>query len=97
MKTGTRLASAVCGTEVMVIRGAAVTLECGGAPMVEAGGARQASQPAAGLADGTELGKRYTHKTTGLQVLCVKPGPGTLSVGGVPLDIMASKQLPSSD
>jgi|SRR5262249_21164262 hypothetical protein len=97
MKTGMRLASAVCGTEVMVIRSATVTLECGGAPMVEAGGTRSADEPAAGLAGGTELGKRYTDKTTGLQVLCVKPGAGTLSVAGVPLDLMASKQLPSSD
>lgn len=97
MKTGTRLLSAVCDTEVMVVRGAEVELECGGAPMVESGAERLGGGPADGLAGGTELGKRYSHEESGLQVLCVKPGAGTLTVSGVPLERMASKQLPSSD
>ena len=97
MKTGTRLVSTVCDTEVMVVRGADVELACGGAPMVEQGAERSGTGPAAGFDTGTELGKRYTHEPSGLQVLCVKPGPGTLSVEGVPLKQLASKQLPSSD
>ena len=97
MKTGTRLASAVCDTEVMVIRGAEVELACGGAPMVEPGSERPGGGPVAGLDGGTDLGKRYAHDASGLQVLCVKPGSGTLTVAGVPLELMASKQLPSSD
>ena len=97
MKTGTRLASAVCDTEVMVVRGADVDLACGGAPMVEAGGLRPGGGPAEGLDGGTELGKRYVHEASGLQLLCVKPGAGTLSVDGVALEQMAAKQLPSSD
>ena len=36
MKPGTRLKSAACDTEVMVIRSAGGTIECGGAPMGEA-------------------------------------------------------------
>lgn len=97
MKTGTRLASAVCDTEVMVVRGAEVDLACGGSPMVEAGGHRPGGGPTEGLDAGTELGKRYVHEASGLQLLCVKPGTGTLTVDGVPLQLMAAKQLPSSD
>ena len=97
MKTGARLASAVCDTEVMVVRGAEVELACGGAPMVEPGGVRGTGAPADGHSSGTQLGKRYSHEESGLQVLCVKPGAGTLSVGDVPLTQVASKQLPSSD
>ncbi|CAM3464392.1 hypothetical protein NODU109028_18350 [Nocardioides dubius] len=98
MKTGMRLASVTCATEVMVVRAADVALECGGAPMVEAGtDAAPAGAPASGLDAGTELGKRYVHAASGVQVLCVKPGAGTLSVAGEPLELVASKQLPSSD
>ena len=97
MKTGTRLVSTVCDTEVMVVRGADVELACGGAPMAEQGAERSASGPAEGQDSGTELGKRYTHEPSGLQVLCVKPGAGTLSVEGASLEQLASKQLPSSD
>jgi len=97
MKTGTRVASAVCGTEVMVVRGADVVLECGGQPVVEAGAAAPSGAPAPGLDQGTQLGKRYVHEASGLQVLCVKPGDGTLSVAGEPLRLVESKQLPSSD
>ena len=97
MKTGTRLVSTVCDTEVMVVRGADVALSCGGAPMGEQGAERSAGGVANGLDGGTELGKRYTHEASGLQVLCIRPGAGTLSVGDVPLAQVASKQLPSSD
>ena len=97
MKTGTRLASAVCDTEVMVVRGADVELVCGGVPMIEPGGERGTRAPADGHSSGTQLGKRYTHEASGLQVLCIRPGAGTLSVGDVPLAQVASKQLPSSD
>ncbi|KSZ56088.1 hypothetical protein Z045_25180 [Rhodococcus pyridinivorans KG-16] len=96
MKTGTRALSTVCDTEVMIIRAAEVELFCGGAPMVTARDG-QAGAPEAGLDGGTLLGKRYTHAPSGLEVLCVKPGAGTLSVNGEPLTEVAAKQLPSSD
>jgi hypothetical protein len=98
MKPGTRLVSTVCDTEVMVVRGADVALYCGGAPMVEAGAERpEGHRPAGGFAGGTGLGKRYLHPDSGLQVLCVRPGAGSLSVDGVVLEPMVSKPLPSSD
>ncbi len=92
---GLRLKSAVCDTEVVIVRPPKepVTLECGGAPMGgEAGGA-----VSPGHAGGTVLGKRYEHAPAGLEVLCVKPGAGSLSVEGVELTLKGAKQLPSSD
>ena len=96
MKIGTRALSTVCDTEVMVIRGAEVELCCGGAPMVTVRDG-QSGSPQPGLDGGTLLGKRYGHGSSGLQVLCVKPGNGTLSVDGEVLFEVAAKQLPSSD
>lgn len=97
MKTGTRVASVACGTEVMVVRGADVTLACGGHAMVAAGAATTPETPAAGFDQGSQLGKRYVHAASGLQVLCVKPGDGSLAVDGELLELVATKQLPSSD
>ena len=96
MKAGTRVLSAVCDTEGVVIRAADVELCCGGAPMVTARASKVGS-PEAGLDGGTLLGKRYVHAASGLVVLCVKPGAGTLSIDGVSLTELAAKQLPSSD
>ena len=95
MKTGSRLVSAVSTTEVMVVKGADVVLECGGEPMVDPGAERRLADPTDG--DGCQLGKRYSDEVSGLQVLCVKAGPGPLTVEGRPLETMAAKQLPSSD
>lgn len=96
MKTGTRALSTACDTEVMVIRGAEVELSCGGQPMVTQRDT-EVGAPMPGLDGGTLLGKRYVHEASGLQVLCVKPGIGTLSVGDEVLTQLAAKQLPSSD
>jgi hypothetical protein len=43
------------------------------------------------------LGKRYEDPGTGLEVLCVRPGAGALSIGRELLKLKASKPLPSSD
>jgi hypothetical protein len=96
MKPGARLKSAVCDTEIMVIRGSGVVVECGGAPMsAERPAARGAI--AAALASGTQIGKRYTDAAGAIELLCVKPGQGALSVGGVALQLKEAKPLPSSD
>ncbi len=96
MKTGSRLLSSVCDTEVMVIKAADIELACGGAPMVDAR-ASDVGDVAPGFDSGTALGKRYVHEASGLQVLCVKPGVGSLSVEGEVLPELAAKKLPSSD
>ena len=66
---------------------------CQDRPSLDRGGA----QPDAALAGGTLLGKRYTDEATGLQVLCVKPGEGTITVDGRPAAVVAPRQLPASD
>jgi len=53
--------------------------------------------PQSGFADGTLLGKRYVHETSGLELLCTKPGTGSLSVGDDVLTTQQAKTLPSSD
>lgn len=96
MKPGTKLRSAVCDTEVMVIRGADVVVECGGVPMAEqAPSERRPPQPT--QAQGTRIGKRYVDSTGRIELLCVKAGQGSLSIAGVPLQIKDAKPLPSSD
>jgi hypothetical protein len=43
------------------------------------------------------MGKRYADDDLGLEVLCTKPGPGSLSVGDTPLPVKGAKPLPASD
>lgn len=95
MKPGTRLKSAVCGTEVMVIRAGVGTVECGGSAMSEE--KQEAGEPAAEHAEGTLIGKRYVDADNSFELLCVKPGKGSLSVDGIALAIKDSKPLPASD
>ena len=96
MKAGIRLKSAVCDTEVMVIRCDADIVECGGAPMAEA----KPAEP--GVLDtehakGTLMGKRYVNTQGTCELLCVKAGEGSLAVNGVALAIRDAKPLPASD
>ena len=97
MKPGSKLKSAVCETEVMVIKAAAgMAVACGGAPLVAE---RPAERPAinAALAGGTKIGKRYINADNSLELLCVKAGQGTLTLDGVALLLKEAKPLPSSD
>jgi hypothetical protein len=95
MKAGTKLKSAVCDTEVMVIRCGEGTIECGGAPMTEEKAVT--GEPAADFAAGTLMGKRYVDADGKFELLCVKAGKGSLSVSGVALSIKDAKPLPASD
>lgn len=96
MKPGTRLKSATCDTEVMVIRAADGQIECGGAPMAENKPA-EATPLAADFSAGTLMGKRYVDGANTYELLCVKPGKGSLSVDGQALVIKDAKPLPASD
>lgn len=96
MKPGTRLKSATCDTEVMVIKSAGGTIECGGKPMAEAKPA-EAAELDPSFAGGTLMGKRYVDAANAYELLCVKPGKGTLSVDGVALVTKDAKPLPASD
>jgi hypothetical protein len=96
MKPGVRLKSTVCDTEVMVIRGTEAQVECGGSPMAEQAAAQRGTLNPA-FAQGTRIGKRYVDGANKVELLCVKPGQGSLSLGGVALQIKDAKPLPSSD
>jgi len=96
MKPGTKLKSTVCDTEVMVIRGSGVVVECGGAPMAEERPAERGNVQSA-FAQGTQIGKRYVDAAGTFELLCVKHGKGSLSIGGVPLQLKDAKPLPASD
>jgi hypothetical protein len=96
MKPGTRLKSAACDTEVMVIRCGTGTIECGGAAMAEAKPA-EAATLSADFSAGTLMGKRYVDEAGAYELLCVKPGKGSLSVDGTALFVKDAKPLPASD
>lgn len=96
MKPGTRLKSAACDTEVMVIRCADGVISCGGAPMGEAKPA-DAAELSTDFSGGTLMGKRYVDAAGQYELLCVKPGKGSLAVDGVALVTKDAKPLPASD
>jgi hypothetical protein len=99
LKAGTRIQSAVCNTEVMVIAAPAgdVDVRCGGAPMLEISAQKPGGTPDAAFAGGTQIGKRYVNEEGDLELLCTKPGDGSLSVGDKALSLKEAKPLPSSD
>jgi len=86
----------VCDTEVMVIRGANVVVDCGGTPMGEERPAERKSVNSA-FAEGTKIGKRYVDDAGSVELLCVKAGQGSLSIAGVALKLKDAKPLPASD
>ena len=100
IKPGTRIQSAVCATEVMVVKGpeADVDLRCGGAAMQEAGADRPADAALdPDLKAGSQIGKRYVDAEGSLELLCTKPGEGTLALGAAALQLKDAKPLPASD
>ncbi len=100
LKPGMRLKSQVCETQVVVVKAPAVPVDvrCGGVDLIEASGnpSGEISINEA-FADGTLLGKRYADDEAGLELLCSKPGAGSLSIGETKLEIKGAKALPSSD
>ena len=99
LKPGSRWMSATCNTEVAVVRPAKdAVLQCGGLAMIAIGAERPVgAAPARGLDGGTLIGKRYADPASGLEVLCTKPGAGSLAVDGRAMDLKEAKRLPSSD
>jgi hypothetical protein len=99
LKPGMRLESQTCATTVMVIRAPAVDVDlcCGGLPMALPGTAADKSPAVGDQGGGTLMGKRYGSDELGLELLCNKPGPGQLTMGGEPVPLKEAKPLPSSD
>jgi hypothetical protein len=100
-RIGMMLASMVDSTTVVVVRWTAGELEvtCGGLPMADAALCDVSPQGTIepDHATGTLLGKRYATEDGSVELLCTKPGKGTLAVGGVPLVVKSAKPLPASD
>ena len=99
LKAGARIKSAVCSAEVMVIAAPKgdVDIQCGGAPMVDLGADSPGGTLDAAKSDGVALGKRYVNAAGDLELLCTKPGEGTLAANGEDLQVKGAKPLPSSD
>ena len=98
LRPGLKLKSAVCNTEVIVVAGSGdVDLTCGGVAMVDATADAPEAAAVDGLTGGTLLGKRYTDDDGSLEVLCTKPGDGSLGVGQTALVLKEAKPLPASD
>lgn len=106
LKAGTRLISSVCSTEAVVVKApdqdTAVT--CGGAPMATSADAAASGQTVEQVAElppavsgGTLLGKRYVNEDESLELLCTKPGDGSLGIGDDLLSVKETKPLPASD
>ncbi|HEY4457617.1 MAG TPA: hypothetical protein VGN81_25110 [Pseudonocardiaceae bacterium] len=100
IKSGVRLRSAVCDTEVIVIRANAdeLDLRCGGETMLPEGVPTPESvKPVPGFTEPTLLGKRYSDRDETVELLCTKAGATTLSLGDEPLAVKGPRPLPASD
>jgi hypothetical protein len=101
LRSGMRLRSQVCSTEVIVVGSGAkpVELRCGGSPMVGLDAARSVdAEPEPRFSGGSKLGKRYTHpEDNSLEILVTKEGVGSLSDDQVELILRQARHLPASD
>jgi hypothetical protein len=100
LKPGSRWKSAVCHAEAVVVRppNEPHILECGGHPMISSDLERpQGLALSPDHSAGVNVGKRYVDELTGIEVLGVKAGAGSLSLDGRPLKVKEAKPLPSSD
>ncbi|NCU12348.1 MAG: hypothetical protein GXC70_09390 [Sphingomonadaceae bacterium] len=95
MKPGSRIKSAACASEAVVIKYTGGTIECGGLPMAD--DAAGDGTPVAGFDGGTVMGKRYVDADGTVELLCVKPGKGSFALNGVALLLKEAKPLPASD
>lgn len=98
LKAGTRLKSAVCATEAIVVKasGDDVDVTCGGVSMVAAG-TEGSGDAVADLMGGSAMGKRYVDAEETVELLCTKPGEGSIGIGSTALELKEAKALPASD
>lgn len=103
LRPGLRVTSRVDETTMVVIRAPAddVLLTCGGVEMVsdqdKAVSDFAEPDPEQMSDDATLLGKRYALDSPPVELLCTKPGKGTIAVDGVPVMLKQAKPLPASD
>ena len=99
LKAGAKLKSAVCDTQLMVVKAPAgeYDIRCGGADMLAGTATAEGAQLDPALAGGTLIGKRYVDPEEKVELLCTKGGKGSVVLNGVAMEIKQAKQLPSSD
>lgn len=99
-RAGMKLRSAVCATEVVIVKPPqhGAEIRCGGKAMLPASAGRlEGAEIDEDHRGGTLIGKRYVDAETGVEVLCVKAGEGSLASGDTPLDVQGARSLPPSD
>jgi hypothetical protein len=100
-RPGQALASPVDSPTVIVVRAPDrdIDITCAGVGMWDpkAGGEMPVGTTDPGQLTGSLMGKRYASEELGLELLCTKPGQGTIAVNGVPLPQLGPKPLPASD
>jgi len=98
-KAGMKLKSAVCDTQIMVLRVPAEPLDIriGGAPVLAGDETADGAAIDPALSGGSQTGKRYTDAGETMEFLCTKGGQGTITVAGHEIGIKQAKALPSSD
>jgi hypothetical protein len=99
VKSGTRLQSQVCDTQVIVVKASDELddLCCGGVPMVPLDAQiDSAATLDPQFATASVMGKRYVD-ATGAEVLVTKAGAGALTIGLTALVLKEAKPLPASD
>jgi hypothetical protein len=99
IKPGSRWKSVVCTAEAVVVKAASdgSVPRCGGEDMVPMGSQAETKPIRSGFDCGSAVGKRYRSESSGLEMLCTKPGKGALSSGDELLVAVEAKKLPASD
>jgi len=99
VKPGMRLFSAVCSTELMVVRAPSgdVDRTIGGVPPVTSPAERTGQAPVAGHDGGVAIGKRYVDPNGSVELLATKPGPGVPAIDGAVMQVKGASALPASD
>ncbi|MFV0532881.1 MAG: hypothetical protein ACK5MR_04420 [Cumulibacter sp.] len=102
LTVGQALASRTDSTQVVIVRAPdrEIEIACGGSPMADPKSADSDAgrqEPSADWLNGSLVGKRYVSSDEETEVLCTRPGPASLAVDGVAMDVKAAKSLPSSD
>ena len=100
LKPGMRLYGAACTTEAIVVKTPVgeLDVQIGGHPALTDVAGRSSDLAVAGGHDmPTLMGKRYVNADGSLELLCTKPGAGSLAVGDALCEIKDAKPLPASD
>lgn len=99
LRVGQSLMSQVDATTVIVVRcpEAEVSVACGGYEMATQAQASPFPAAEAPSGEGLVMGKRYIADELGLELLCVRPGPYSVTADGTVLVQKNAKPLPASD